>query len=290
MTERLHVDAPAPLYGFLAEHLTAWGKNTIRERLQLGCVRVNGLPVTRRDHALCVGDEVTVVGRGESEPEGRGALPFPTLFQDEELVAIDKPAGLLSVSTERGDERTALAQVRAALSRPRRPAALWPVHRLDRETSGVLLFARTRAARATVMGAWSEARKTYLALVAGRPEPAEGVIEVPLWEDRDLVVRTGDGPGAKAARTRYRTREAHGAVTLLEVELDTGRRQQIRAHLAHLGHPLLGDKRRGPRAARLGLHALRLALPHPRDGRALVLEAPPPRAFLELLRGAPRAG
>src|SRR6185503_13033872 len=150
MTERLHVEAPAPLFGFLAERLAGWSKNTIRQRLDLGCVRVNGATVTRRNHALSAGDEVTVAARDAAEPEARAARGVPTLFADDDLIAIDKPAGLLSVATERAGERTALALVRDALARPRRPAALWPVHRLDRETSGVLLFARTREARAAV--------------------------------------------------------------------------------------------------------------------------------------------
>ena len=290
MTERLHVDAPGPLFEFLARRLAGWSRNTIRQRLDLGCVQVNGETVTRRDRALSAGDFVTVVARDEGAPAGHGGTSFPTLFADEDLIAIDKPAGLLSVSTGRANERTALAQVRAAFARPGKPAPLWPLHRLDRETSGVLLFARTRAARAAVLAAWGEVQKTYVAIVEGRPEPCEGVVEAPLWEDRDLVVRVGDGPGAKAARTRYATLETAGNRTLLEVELYTGRRQQIRAHLAHLGHPVVGDERHGaagPRASlpapRLGLHALRLRLAHPRDGRVLVLEAPPPRAFRELL-------
>ncbi|NOT30665.1 MAG: RluA family pseudouridine synthase, partial [Planctomycetes bacterium] len=184
MTERLEVDAPAPLFAFLAERLAGWSRNTIRQRLDLGCVRVNGEQVTRRDHGLCKGDDVTVVGRDAGEPAPPGTRGFPTLFVDDELVAIDKPAGLLSVSTGRANERTALALLRSALERPGRPAPLWPVHRLDRETSGVLLFARTPEARAAVQAAWREAEKIYLAIVEGRPEPGEGVVEAPLWEDK----------------------------------------------------------------------------------------------------------
>ena len=285
MTERLEVDAPATLLEFLARRLAGWSRNTLRQRLDLGCVQVNGRTVTRRDQALDAGDCVTVAARDEGAPVERGARGFATLFNDDDLVAIDKPAGLLSVSTGRSDERTALALVRAALSRPRAPARLWPVHRLDRETSGVLLFARNPEARARVQGAWREARKLYLAVVEGEPAPAEGVIDVPLCEGRDLDVFVGEGPDAKPARTRYRTLESGRGRALLEVELDTGRRQQIRAHLAHLGHPVVGDARRGTSAARLGLHALRLGLRHPRDGRELVFEAPPPRAFRALFDG-----
>jgi 23S rRNA pseudouridine1911/1915/1917 synthase len=153
------------------------------------------------------------------------------------------------------------------------------VHRLDRETSGVLLFARTREACELVQERWSEARKTYLAVVEGRPLPDAGVIDEPLREDRALNVHVGRGPDAKPARTRYRTLELAAGRALLEVELDTGRRHQIRAHLAWLGHPVVGDDRYGTPAPRLGLHALRLELDHPRSRAALVLEAPAPRGF-----------
>jgi 23S rRNA pseudouridine1911/1915/1917 synthase len=196
---------------------------------------------------------------------------------DDDLVAIGKPAGLLSVSSEAEKERTALALVREALSTPQRRAQLWPVHRIDRETSGVLLFARTQDARETVQRAWDEVRKTYLALVEGAPQPPEGEIDQPLWEDRALFVHVGRRAEAKEARTRYRTVGREGGRTLLEVELDTGRRHQIRAHLAWLGHPIVGDPRYGTPAQRMGLHALRLVLPHPRTGELLTLEAPPPK-------------
>lgn len=284
MSERLRVDAPATLFAFLAERLGGWSRNTIRQRLTLGCVEVEGEVVRRGDHVLEPGETVVVSARGEGRPRARRA-PLPTLFADDALIAIDKPAGLLSVSTGRSGERSALSMVRDALSRPGRPAALWPVHRIDRETSGVLLFARTQDAREAVQAAWSEVRKTYLAVVFGAPEPAEGAIELPLSEDREGNVHVGAGPHAKRALTRYRTLEHRAPLSLLEVRIETGRRHQIRAHLARIGHGLVGDDRYGVPGARLGLHAQRLELRHPRDGRALVLEAPPPRAFLALLPG-----
>jgi 23S rRNA pseudouridine1911/1915/1917 synthase len=281
VSERLQTDAPAPLLAFLAARLSGWSKNTLRQRLALGCVRVNGTVVKRGDHLLAAGDEVTVAARDGAERPVESAR-FGTLFVDEELVAIDKPEGLLSVASEREHAQTALALVRAALARPGKRVELWPVHRLDRETSGVLLFARTRAACDAVQAAWGEVRKTYLALVSGAPRPAEGVIELPLAERRDLDVRVVHGPEGKPARTRYRTREVRGGFALLEVELDTGRRHQIRVHLAALGHPVVGDERYGTRAARLGLHAWKLALTHPSTGIRLELEAPPPPSFRAL--------
>lgn len=292
MSARLEVTEPAQLRAFLRRRLPTWKRSTLEERLKAGCVRVNGRTVTRPDATVGPGDEVAVVAPGASGAAGpaRAAAGIEILFADEHLVAIDKPAGLLSVSSEREREHTALALVRGALQGKRRELCLWPVHRLDRETSGLLLFARTRAARTALQERWQEVTKRYLAVVEGTPQPPSGVIAQPLFEDENLFVRVGERPGARAARTRYATRRTSGGRALLEVELDTGRKHQIRAHLAWLGHPVVGDERYGrggahpsPPAPRLGLHALRLELPHPADGRALRLEAPPPRAFLMLL-------
>lgn len=284
MSERLLVDEPARLLDFLRRRLPDWKRRTLEGRLRAGCVRVNGATVSK-NHVLAPGDEVLVVGHDEAEDPPPVPHGLAVLYADDHLVAIDKPAGLLSVSTERQRERTALAIVRDSLSRSGKPARLWPVHRLDRETSGVLLFAKSREACDIVQAAWTEARKVYLAIVEGRPEPESGVIAEPLWEGQGLEVRVGQHRDAKPARTRYAALETRGDRTLLEVGLDTGRRHQIRAHLAWLGHPVVGDPRYGAAAgSRMGLHALRLVVAHPSDGRELVLEAPPPRAFLALLR------
>ena len=285
MSERLTVDQPGALFEFLAGALSGWHRNTLRERLRAGCVRVNGEAVTRRDHPLAQGDSVEVLAQGDGQRQPEGPLGLTTLHVDEDLIAIDKPEGLLSVSTARQRERTALALVRDSLSRPGKPARLWPVHRLDRETSGVLLFARSREVCEALRADWIQASKLYLAIVEGQPRPAQGLIDEPLWEDRDLNVHVGRGPGAREARTGYRTLETAPGRALLEVELGTGRRHQIRAHLAWLGNPVVGDARYGTRGPRMGLHAWRLRVPHPRDGSWLELEAEVPRAFSALLRG-----
>ncbi len=286
MTERLRAEGAMPLLAFLSQRLAGWSRNTLKQRLQLGCVRVNGATVTRHDHALKPGDSVEVGARAEAPPTSAGPNGLPLLHLDELLVAVNKPAGLLSVATEQQRDRTALALVGEWLSRPGREAKVWPVHRLDRETSGVLLIARTREGKERVQAAWDHTRKVYLAVVEGRPAPAEGVIDQALWEDANLNVHVGEHPASKAARTRYRTLETKPGRSLVEVELETGRRHQIRAHLAWLGHAVVGDPRYGTPGPRMGLHALRLELDHPGDGRRLILEAEAPAALRALLTHA----
>lgn len=276
MAEHLTVLEPMRLVEFLRTALPGWKRSTLEQRVRAGAVTVNGT-VVRRNDPVAAGDVVEVAGHVAVEKPAPAGIVV--LHEDDLLVAISKPAGLLSVSTEAEREETALARLREHLSRPGRPARLWPVHRLDRETSGILLFARTREAQEMVQARWSEARKSYLAWCDGIPQPAEGAIDQPLWEDGALFVHVGEREGAREARTFYRTLEVRGPRALLELELDTGRRHQIRAHLAWLGCPIVGDPRYGKPGKRMALHAFRLELPHPGTGELVRFEAPPPPAF-----------
>ncbi len=281
--EELVVREPGRLLEVLCRALPGWKRKTLEQRVRAGAVEVDGERVLQPHRELAAGARVRVL------PLDAGRVPLPAprgfvlLHADDELVAIDKPAGLLSVPLDERRGASALGLVREWLSAPGRPARVWPVHRLDRETSGVLLFARTAAARDELQQRWSEAQKTYLAIVEGLPARPAGRIEEPLWEDAQHNVHVGRHPEAKEARTRYRVLRSEGGRALLEVELETGRRHQIRAHLDWLGHPVVGDPRRGAEAGRMGLHALRLEVPHPATQRPIRFEAPPPAAFRALL-------
>lgn len=277
--ERFVVADGGPLLAVLAAQLAGWGRNTLRQRIELGCVEVNGQPAARGNQPVAAGDVVEVHDKADGRRAAEAGPNLTVLYADDDLLAVDKPAGLLAVGSDDERDRTALAFVRTLACRQRRDADVWPAHRIDRETSGVLLFARSREVRDALQAAWSAVEKVYVAIVEGRPEPAAASIEQPLWEDRNLRVRVGAHADAKPARTHFRTVATRGARAELEVTLDTGRKHQIRAHLAWLGHPVVGDDRYGTRASRLCLHARRLVVPHPRDGRRLTIEAPVPAAL-----------
>ena len=283
MSDRLTVKANTTLIPFLTSKLQGWSRSTIKQRLRNGCVRVNGEQVTRHDHDLLVGDQVVV------EASARGASnarpQFGILYKDRDLIAINKPAGLLSVSSRKDKEPHALGMLRDQLSRRNKSIKLWPVHRIDRDTSGVLLFATSREVREAVMKGWKAAEKTYLAIVEGCPEPAEGTIDQPLRLDPVIYqMHVGPHPDAKRAVTHFTTERSVGQRTLLRVDLETGRQHQIRAHLAWLGHPVVGDQRYGTAGTRMGLHALRLSITKPGMNKPLVFETPAPADFLALLR------
>jgi 23S rRNA pseudouridine1911/1915/1917 synthase len=207
------------------------------------------------------------------------------LYKDRDLIAINKPAGLLSVGSMNNKEPHALGILRDQLSRRQKSISLWPVHRIDRDTSAVLLFATSREMREAVMKGWKTAEKTYLAIVEGCPKPAVGTVDQPLRRDPVIYqMHVGPHPDARYAVTHFTTERSVGHRTLLRVELETGRQHQIRAHLAWLGHPVVGDQRYGMPGTRMGLHALRLGITKPGTNEPLEFETPAPADFLALLR------
>ncbi len=256
-------------------------RTRVKQVLRSGRITVNGASVTRHDHPLRPGDRVRVA---DTAPAPTASAPdIAIVYEDAHLLVIDKQPGLLTVATESEKTDTAFVRLSAHLA-ARNAGRPFAVHRLDRETSGLLLFARTAEVRDALQANWESVTKTYLALVEGTPHPAEGEVENYLTEGRDLRVRASRhaGPVARRAVSRYRVRETRGAVSLVEVELETGRKHQIRVHMAGLGCPVAGDKMYGATtnpARRLGLHAWRLGFDHPVTGVRVEVESPLPVAL-----------
>ncbi len=283
MSDRLQVSEATDLLLFLFTQLKGWTRNKIKQRLKAGCVFVNGQPITQYDHQLKAGDDVEV--RAAVKNVQRRISQLEILYSDGDLIAINKPAGLLSVASADENKYHALAILRNQLSRPKRSVKLWPVHRLDRDTSGVLLFATSREMREAVNAGWSGAEKIYLVVVEGCPNPSQGSIDQPLRMDSEKYhMHVGPHPDAVKAITHFNTQRTVTDRALLEVQLETGRQHQIRAHMAWLGHPVVGDPRYGTDGTRMGLHALRLSITRPKTGKRLTFETPAPTEFLKLLR------
>lgn len=263
-----------------------------RRALERGGVFLDGRRCKIAARTLHPGQRVVVNlaegGRtGEEAPAlDRGRL----LLADADLVFVDKPAGIPSQPTLTSDRGHLPELVGALLGSP-----VTLVHRLDRETSGVTVLARTPAAARRLADAFRDGtpEKTYLALCARAPSPPEGRIDAPLGKDPRHPGRRMVREGGEAAATRYRTLAVGpGGAALVEARPETGRTHQIRAHLAHLGAPLLGDARYGgPRMVgelpvpRVMLHALRLEVDHPSTGERIAVTAPVP-ADLEAVRQA----
>ena len=287
MSDKLRVKEASSLLIFLNAKLQGWSKKKIKQRLQLGCVIVNGESVVKHDHPLNPGDDVEVIAQGKRFDASKGksaSAKLEILFSDRDLIVINKPAGLLSVATAKENKLTALAMLRNQLSKANKMVKLWPVHRLDRDTSGVLMFATSREMREAINAKWAEADKVYLAVVEGIPQPNSGTINQPLrLDEKQYKMHVGAHEDAKNAITHFSTIRSVNKRSLLEVRLDTGRQHQIRAHLSWLGYPIVGDPRYGTDGPRMGLHAQRLSITRPK-GERLTIEAPMPNDLVTLLR------
>ncbi len=224
-----------------------------------------------------------------SKPPPKKYLPrgVSILFEDADLVVIDKPAGLLSVPARYEPERNALALMTNFFRKgnPRSRKELFAVNRLDRETSGILVFAKTFAFRERMHEDWESVEKIYLAVASGEVEHDAGTIESFLVEDENYRVRSL-APGEprdgreRFAATRYTVLKRLPRQTVLRVELLTGRKNQIRVHFAEAGHPLLGDRMYGRgNAPRLALHAWKMTFTHPRTRERIEIVCPPPEFF-----------
>jgi 23S rRNA pseudouridine955/2504/2580 synthase len=259
------------------------------------------------DKVVIRGDEERLLAPAEERPSGarRPRVTFRVLHEDAHVLAVDKPAGLAAHPGSGITGATLVEEARAHLRVPDdlppgefRPS---PAHRLDRETSGVVLVAKTRQAMVALGALFTEGeeiRKTYLALVKGKMPRPTGVIDVPLSE-HEQTARSKDQRGVKfqEALTRWKACASNRDASLLEVRIETGRTHQIRRHLQAAGHPVAGDRRHGDfafnRVARLRwglgrmfLHAWKLEIPHPVEGAPLRLVAPLPPALLEVLSRA----
>jgi 23S rRNA pseudouridine1911/1915/1917 synthase len=273
-------DAGERLDAFLAGPL---GSRAQAQRLiEDGAVRVDGALVPKR-HRMSAGETVTVElpAAAPAEPDLAPAA-FAVRYEDDDLLVVDKPAGVV-VHPARGHATGTLSQALAGLAGGGEEGRAGIVHRLDRDTSGLLVVARSAEAHRRLKHALQarEITRGYVALVEGRPPARTGTIEAPIGRDRRVRTRMStDTDAPREAVTHFAVAEALPRTTLLDVRLETGRTHQIRVHLEAIGHPVVGDPEYGT-AGRLGLgrqflHAARLAFAQPFTGASIDVASPLP--------------
>ena len=207
------------------------------------------------------------------------------VFEDDSLIVVEKPAGLLTMATDTERSRTVYAALRESANRKRPPGKIFIVHRLDREASGLLVFAKTVEAKEGLQDQFKDhsAGRRYIAVVEGRVHPGNFTIRSYLAENAEFrVYSTRKTASGRLAVTHVRVIKGNPKATLIEVRLETGRKHQIRVHLAERGHPIVGDKAYGSRSnpiRRMALHAAQLDFRHPLTGRSMHFEAPYPKSF-----------
>lgn len=281
---RTRVEDPIPLLDYLQSVFPESSRTTLRNMLQSGRVRVNGA-VEKSPRRQLASRDIVDVG-----PRATQLLPevLSILHEDDDLIVVNKDVGLLTVATPYEREQTAQALLNGYLRSKRIVDRIHVVHRLDRDTSGVLVFARSYPVREALKEQFArhDIERVYVAIIEGAMPQPSGTIRSYLREDRDLTVRSVPGSdGGKLAVTHYKTVERGSRYSRVEVRLETGRKNQIRAHLSEAGHPVVGDRRYGATSSplgRLGLHAAVLGFVHPTTNRKLRFEAPLPEVFRKL--------
>jgi 23S rRNA pseudouridine1911/1915/1917 synthase len=282
----------------LAQMFPQYSRNRLQQWLRSGHVRVDGARCAPR-HIVTGGETVEVAPPSTPDAAAPVAqrMPLRIVFEDRDLIVIDKPAGLVVHPGAGVPDRTLLNALLAHAPELALVPRAGIVHRLDKDTSGLLVVARNVSAQAALAEqlAARTMRRTYLALVHGDP-PASGMIDAPVGRDTRARTRMAVTRRGKEARTRYRVLERFGRAALLECRLETGRTHQIRVHLQHIRHPLIGEAvyRRGTRQAlampRQALHAAELELVHPRTRKTMRWQAQLPRDMASLLERLRRDG
>jgi 23S rRNA pseudouridine1911/1915/1917 synthase len=269
MTEsrQFRVSSRCELLPFLISLPIGLSHKRAKDLLRFGAVTVQTKPRVRHDTELESGDVVTIAKRTHRRDAALDRSGLRIVHLDDSVVVVDKPAGLLSMGSEREKERTAHRILNEHLKTleksPQQQAFI--VHRLDRETSGLMLFARNESTQAALQDNWKNFTKRYFAIVEGLPSNAHGTLKDNLVESRAFKVHRVD-KGGRPAITHYRVLERYADQSLLELTLETGRKHQIRVQLAILGHPIVGDLKYGARtdpARRLALHSCELKFIHP---------------------------
>ncbi|MCF8564884.1 RluA family pseudouridine synthase [Alicyclobacillus tolerans] len=283
------VEQETQLLPFLLEKYAGTGRNKVKALLTRGQVMVGTRVVTRHDHGLSAGDRVKILSTGSVQQRELMA-GVKIMYEDDAILVIDKPPGLLSIATDEEKERTAY-HIMVDHVRTRDPKSrVFIVHRLDKETSGLMMFAKTEAIKRQLQDNWKDTviERSYVALVEGAVEQDQATIKTWLKESVTktmYVSRPGDG---MIAITHYQVIERTPEFSLLAVQLETGRKNQIRVHMQSIGHSVVGDKRYGSKhnpIGRLGLHAQILSFKHPVTEETLRFETAIPDKFRAALSG-----
>ena len=282
----LEVTEPSELLKFLQVKIPSKSRNDLKSLLEHHQISVDQEVITRYNHPLDLGQQVVVNWSKvlvEKQPQG-----LKIVFEDPYIIIIEKQAGLLSIATATEKEQTAYSILSEHVKNRDPKNKIFVLHRLDRETSGVMMFAKSEKIQKLLQNAWKEAvlERTYVVVVEGAVTKEQGTITSWLTESKTYMMYSSRTPndGQKAV-THYKVLKKNKHYSLLEVNLETGRKNQIRVHMKDIGHSVIGDKKYGATKhplARLGLHARVLAFRHPVTGEEVRYETDIPKEFLNL--------
>lgn len=279
--------ATAPLMDTLIALMPERKRTTVKDFLKHKQVMVNGQIITQFDHTVNAGDTVKVNTTRQFQTFSNPRLRI--VFEDDDIIVVDKGYGLLSMGTDRIKEGTAYSMLRDYLKRKDPRNKIFIVHRLDRDTSGLMMFAKNMTAKEAMQHNWNNMvlERKYVAVTEGAPEPEEGEIRSYLTENSAHEVYSTEDPDAgQLAVTRYKVLNQRAPYALVELNLATGRKNQIRVHMKESGHPIVGDRRYGAKSSpirRLALHAHTLRFVHPITRKDMNFTSPIPAGFLRMV-------
>ena len=272
----------------LEAKLTDHKRTSIKALMKYNQVALNSMPTSQFDQPVHAGDTLSV---NFTRPFVVFSHPrIKLVYEDNDIIVINKGSGILSVSTDNVKDGTAYSILRDYLKKKDPRLMLFVVHRLDRDTSGLMMFAKNVEAKEAMQHNWNNMvlGRRYVAVVEGKVEQEEGVVKSYLAETSQFEVYSTQNPDeGQLAITRFKRLQCNNGYSLMELSLDTGRKNQIRVHMKDLGHPIVGDRKYGAKARpihRLGLHARTLHFAHPVTKKEMLFETPIPSRFLSLLK------
>lgn len=274
------------LLDFLLKNINGKSKNNIKSLLVRSNIFVDNKMITKHDYQLHQGQKVTIKWNQINNKEKNDVIDI--LYEDNDIIVINKPAGLLSIATDNEKEITAYHLATDYVKRKNPKNRVFIVHRIDRDTSGVLLIAKNEAIKHLFQDNWDDLvlTRSYIAVVEGKITNESDTIKSWLKEtSTKLVYSTNKTNDGKEAITNYKRLKYNSKYSLLDVNITTGRKNQIRVHMKDIGHCIIGDKKYGARTnpiKRLGLHANVLELKHPLTKKVMRFEAQIPGTFLKL--------
>lgn len=285
---------PAPLLAFVTERMPGKSRTDLKAWLRHGHLRVDGTVTSAFDAPVASGSKVELnIGRPFV------VLRHPRLqlvYEDDDVIVVNKGYGLLSVGTQsHKKEESAYDILRDYVKEQNPKNKLYVVHRLDRDTSGLMMFAKSEGAQETLRHNWNNLvlDRLYVALLEGYVKEDSGFVKSRLAENSQFVVYSTDEPGeGKLAVTRFNVLKRANGLSLVEFSLDTGRKNQIRVHASEMGHPISGDRKYGARESRLHrlcLHARTLRFAHPVTRKDMRFELPVPSRFLDAVKTSSNA-
>ena len=281
-----NVTEPDELMAFLMKKMDGVSRTRVKALLSNRVVLVDNVIVTQFNHPLKPGMKVQI-SREKNMHEFRHPM-LKIVYEDAYLIVVEKKEGLLSVATDHQKERTAQHILSEYVKRTHRNNRVFVVHRLDRETSGLMMYAKDEKTQHTLRDNWHDivVDRRYVSIVMGDMERDQGQIRTWLTDRKLYVSSSNYDDGGKLSITHYKTIKRANGFSMMELDLETGRKNQIRVHMSELGHPVVGDQRYGCEIDPLGrraLHAFKLCFYHPVTGELMEFETPYPTSFRNLM-------